>query len=127
VRGSSTKPDGEEIDIANLLPRIPSIQNFMQVETISVIWEAEFGSKLVRINQVDFDPKIHRRPQADHPLSSVIPIDFPGALSLKEAGITELSQLGGKTEDDLTAIKGIGKATAKQIIARLLAMQFTET
>ena len=56
-----------------------------------------------------------------------LPAHFPGLLSLKEAGITKLSELDGQTEEELTKIKGIGVPTAKQIIAKLKALQFTES
>lgn len=56
-----------------------------------------------------------------------LPAHFPGLISLKEAGITKLSELDGQTEEELTEIKGIGEATAKQILAKLKALQFTES
>ncbi len=56
-----------------------------------------------------------------------IPHDFPGALSLAAAGIADLSQLDGKTEAELTAIKGIGAATAKSILEAYAKLTFTES
>lgn len=69
-------------------------------------------------------------PGTDQPVTSVqrpIPADFPGALSLAQAGITDLSQLDGKTEAELTAIKGIGAATAKAILEAFAKLSFTES
>lgn len=63
---------------------------------------------------------------APQPANDDIPADFPGAVSLKESGITQLSQLAGKSDADLLAIKGIKAATAKAILNRLAALSFTD-
>lgn len=102
----------------------------MQVTTIDVLWPAEFGTRVVKINAGDFDPAIHRDPHEAPPVAvsgHPIPSDFPGALSLAAAGITDLSQLDGKAEADLTAIKGIGNATAKAILEAHAKLTFTES
>lgn len=48
-----------------------------------------------------------------------IPANFPGAVALANAGITEFAQLAGATGESLTTIKGIGAATAELILAEL--------
>lgn len=94
----------------------------MAIETISVIWAGKFDGQPVTINESDFDPKLHKRAdeaETDSGDPDTIPADFPGVVALAAAGITLLSELDGKTADDLTAINGIGAATAKKIIAAL--------
>jgi DNA uptake protein ComE-like DNA-binding protein len=45
--------------------------------------------------------------------------DFPAYAALNEAGYTKRSELAALSDDDLTAIKGIGPATAEKIRAAL--------
>lgn len=60
------------------------------------------------------------------PNNDDIPSDFPGALSLQAAGVTQLSQIAGKSEAELLEIKGIKAATARNIVNRLAALSFTD-
>lgn len=48
--------------------------------------------------------------------SDELPDDFPGHAALSEAGYTTASEVNGLSEEELTAIPGIGKATAQRII-----------
>ncbi len=45
------------------------------------------------------------------------PEDFPGREALVEAGYTSPADLAGKTNEELLAIPGVGKATAGKILA----------
>lgn len=104
----------------------------MQLPTLRVFWRGKFKGEYVQINEADFNPELHRKaangpwPEdvqkqtangEDAPLP--IPGNFPGAKPLADAGITIFPQLAGKTLEELTAITGIGQATAKAIIAEL--------
>lgn len=60
------------------------------------------------------------------PGDGMIPDDFPGALSLREAGYLSLAQLDGKTAEELVKLKGIGPATAKAIVDAYAKLSFTE-
>lgn len=48
-----------------------------------------------------------------------LPEDFPGREALEGAGLTTLEALKGKSAEELTAIKGVGPATAEKILAAL--------
>lgn len=78
------------------------------------------------INEEDYDPAKHVLFDAPAPLPSSIPNDFPGAVALKDAGFVTIAELNGKTAQELTAIPGINKATAKAILAKLQAIGATE-
>jgi predicted flap endonuclease-1-like 5' DNA nuclease len=52
-------------------------------------------------------------------MSTPLPKDFPAADLLNAAGYSTLEQLQSASDDDLTAIRGIGAATAKAIRERL--------
>jgi len=45
-----------------------------------------------------------------------LPEDFPGRASLDDAGHTTIASVNGLSEEELTAIPGIGPATAKKIV-----------
>lgn len=51
----------------------------------------------------------------EEPGEDELPADFPGHAALAEAGITTRSQLEGMSDEDLTAVKGIGQATSMKI------------
>lgn len=89
----------------------------MELETVKIKSVEDYTV----INKEDFDPETHELFEDD-----IIHDDFPGALSLRAAEITKLSQLANKAEADLTQIKGIGAATAKQILAKLQALNFAD-
>lgn len=85
------------------------------------------GEDFTIINESDFDADKHElfepteaELETDDGDSDpdTIPDDFPGAKALAEAGITTLAQLVPHLEN-LTAIKGIGTATANAILAEL--------
>ena len=67
---------------------------------------------------VDYDPTAPAVPSFLAP-SSDIPENFPARQFLIDGGVTKWSELVTKTETDLTAIKGIGPATAKEILEKL--------
>ena len=48
---------------------------------------------------------------------SGFPEEFPGKEALEAAGFTDPNQLLGKSADELGAIKGIGPATVKKLLA----------
>lgn len=50
------------------------------------------------------------------PESNTLPADLPARDLLTDAGVTDLSLLKQMDVDDLTALKGIGKATAEKIV-----------
>lgn len=53
------------------------------------------------------------------PPESDIPDTFPARQFLVDGGVTKWADLVTKTEDELVAIKGIGKATAREILEKL--------
>lgn len=46
-----------------------------------------------------------------------LPEDFPARQALEAAGRATVESLAGLTVENLTAVKGVGEATAKQILA----------
>jgi hypothetical protein len=51
--------------------------------------------------------------------SGKLPDNFPGVISLRDAGLTTYESLASKSLENLTAIKGIGNATGSAILAAL--------
>ena len=97
----------------------------MTIETIQVIWKNKFNGQPVTINKTDFDAAIHQLPGSAEAGTTVtntpLPDDFPGVISLREAGLVTYESLADKTLENLTAIKGIGNSTGQQILAALAA------
>lgn len=53
------------------------------------------------------------------PAASELAADFPGRESLTEAGLLTWASLVGKSKEELMSIKGIGDATATEILSIL--------
>lgn len=63
----------------------------------------------------DFDPTVPAVP-AFLQVESDLAADFPGRQALIDGGLPMWKDLVGKSAEDLQAVKGIGPATAKQIL-----------
>lgn len=82
---------------------------------------------------VDFDPVARAAEAALAPVVPVVPVvpsflvptesdipeTFPARQLLIDGGVTKWADLVTKTEDELVALKGIGKATAREILEKL--------
>ena len=88
------------------------------VETVKIVGDSPEG--YVVINKSDFKEGEHTVfVESDEPaeLKGKLPEDFPGHAALAEAGINTYGQL--RKVSDLTAIAGIGEATAAKILETL--------
>lgn len=93
----------------------------MKLPTIKVVRPDNPGEFTI-INEADFDPAAHTR-WSEAPASN-LPEGFPGRDDLAKAGLVDIETVSAV--EDLTALDGIGKATAAKITEALASMQAPE-
>lgn len=107
--GGSVLHDQRVITSKNALPTLGDLAETEQEKSEAL---ADIERRRQLLNEEE--SRVRLRDAANVPVE--LPEDFPGRAALNEAGHRTRNDIAGFSEEELTAIPGIGPATAKKIV-----------